>query len=222
MCTNRITCCMAFLVLFSTADLKGQNGIPALFPDTISFQNLSICDENIVPMLQCIDSCWTCSPFSDRFSYATMTPRKDSTNGTLWNITIEQWWDYSWFTVNLYPGLWCPFFTIGLLVFNNRQIIVGVLHDSSARNENPDSRSIVEQYFCCDNDTVSITRGSIERIISESEFIYRKDIVNSKCGIGIGPPETRTSISYPIIEFDVLDSNGSCTILGDIEPVYLY
>lgn len=213
---------MTFLVLFLATDLKGQRGIPALFPDTISFQNLSICNESIVPVLKCIDSCWTCSPFSDRFSYATMTPRKDSTNGTLWNITIEQWWDYSWFTVNLYPGLWCPFFTIGLLVFNNRQIIVGVLHDSSARNENPDSRSIVEQYFCCDTDTTSIARSSIERIISESEFIYRRDTVVSEGGIGIGPPERHIYTSYPIIEFDVLDSNDTITIIGDIKPIYLY
>ena len=220
--TNKVLCCMTFLVLFLATDLKGQRGIPALFPDTISFQNLSICNESIVPVLKCIDSCWTCSPFSDRFSYATMTPRKDSTNGTLWNITIEQWWDYSWFTVNLYPGLWCPFFTIGLLVFNNRQIIVGVLHDSSARNENPDSRSIVEQYFCCDTDTTSIARSSIERIISESEFIYRRDTVVSEGGIGIGPPERHIYTSYPIIEFDVLDSNDTITIIGDIKPIYLY
>lgn len=219
---NKIIYCMMFFVLFHTGDLQGQRGIPALSPDTISFQNLFVCDENIIPVLKCIDSCWACSSFSDRFSYATMTPYRDTMNRIIWNITIEQLWDYSWFTVNLYPGLWCPFFTTGLVVFNNRQIIVGVLHDSSARNENPDSRSIVEKYFCCDNDMCSITRSSIERIISESEYIYQKDIVNSKCGIGIGPPETRTSISYPIIEFDVLDSNGSCTILGDIEPVYLY
>lgn len=220
--TNKVLCCMTFLVLFLATDLKGQRGIPALFPDTISFQNLSICNESIVPVLKCIDSCWTCSSFSDIFSYATMTPQRDTMNGILWNITIEQLCDYSLFTVNLYPGFWCPFFTTGLIVFNNRRIIVGILHDSSARNDNPDSRSIVEQYFCCDNDSVSFTRSSTEKIISESEFIYRRDNVVSKCGIGIGPPEIHTSTSYPIIEFDVLDSNGTITIIGDIEPIYLY
>ena len=213
---------MTFLVLFSAADLKGQRGIPSLFPDTISFQHLSICNEGIVPVLKCVDSCWACSPFSDILSYATITPHKDTVNeGILWNITIEQLYDYPVFTVNLL-GWWCPFYTAGLVVFNNRRIIVGILQGSAAHNENPDSRSIVEQYFCCDNDTVSFTRSSIEKIISESKYIYRKDTLVSKCGIGIGPPERHIDTSYPIIEFDVLDSNGSCTILGDIKPVYLY
>ena len=220
--TNKVLCCMTFLVLFLATDLKGQRGIPALFPDTISFQNLSICNESIVPVLKCIDSCWACSSFSDIFSYATMTPHKDTTSGILWNITIEQLYDYSVFTVNMFPGFWCPFFANGLIVFNNRRIIVGVLRDSSDLNEDSDSQSIVERYFCCDNDTVSFTRSSTEKIISESEFIYRRDTVVSKYGIGIGPPETHTNTSYPIIEFDVLDSNGSCTILGDIKPIYLY
>ena len=62
--TNKVLCCMTFLVLFLATDLKGQRGIPALFPDTISFQNLSICNESIVPVLKCIDSCWACSSFS--------------------------------------------------------------------------------------------------------------------------------------------------------------
>ena len=75
--TKRIMYFMTFFVLFNTVDLKGQRGIPALFPDTISFQHLSICDENIAPVLKYIDSCWTCSSFSDIFSYATMTPHKD-------------------------------------------------------------------------------------------------------------------------------------------------
>ena len=220
--TNKVLCCMTFLVLFLATDLKGQRGIPALFPDTISFQNLSICNESIVPVLKCIDSCWACSSFSDIFSYATMTPHKDTTSGILWNITIEQLYDYSVFTVNMFPGFWCPFFANGLIVFNNRRIIVGVLRDSSDLNEDSDSQSIVERYFCCDTDTVSFTRSSTEKIISESEFIYRRDTVVSKYGIGIGPPETHTNTSYPIIEFDVLDSNGSCTILGDIKPIYLY
>ncbi|MBQ5994052.1 MAG: hypothetical protein PUB29_08460 [Bacteroidales bacterium] len=219
--TKRIMYFMTFFVLFNTVDLKGQRGIPALFPDTISFQHLSICDENIAPVLKYIDSCWTCSSFSDIFSYATMTPHKDTMNGVLWNITIEQLYDYPVFTVNLL-GWWCPFFTTGLVVFNNRRIIVGVLRDSSERNEDSDSKSIVEQYFCCDNDTVSFTRSSTEKIISESEFIYRRDTVVSECGIGIGPPEIHTSTSYPIIKFDVLDFNGIFTILGDIKPIYLY
>ncbi len=220
--TNRIIYCITFLFLFHTADLKGQRGIPSLFPDTISFQHLSICNEDIVPVLKCVDSCWDCSSFSDIFSYATITPHKDTVNGRVsWNITIEQLYDYPVFTVNLL-GWWCPFFTTGLLVFNNRRIIVGVLRDSSDLNEDSDSQSIVERYFCCDNDTVSFTRSSTEKIISESEFIYRRDTVVSKYGIGIGPPETHTNTSYPIIEFDVLDSNGSCTILGDIKPIYLY
>ena len=219
--TNKVLCCMTFLVLFLATDLKGQRGIPALFPDTISFQNLSICNESIVPVLKCIDSCWACSSFSDIFSYATITPHKDTMNGVLWNITIEQLYDYPVFTVNLL-GWWCPFFTTGLVVFNNRRIIVGVLRDSSDRNEDSDSQSIVEQYFCIDKDTVSFTRSSTEKIISESEFIYRRDTVVSECGIGIGPPEIHTSTSYPIIEFDVLDSNGTITIIGDIKPIYLY
>ena len=117
--TNKVLCCMTFLVLFLATDLKGQRGIPALFPDTISFQNLSICNESIVPVLKCIDSCWACSSFSDIFSYATMTPHKDTTSGILWNITIEQLYDYSVFTVNMFPGFWCPFFANGLIVFNN-------------------------------------------------------------------------------------------------------
>jgi len=220
--TNKVLCCMTFLVLFLATDLKGQRGIPALFPDTISFQNLSICNESIVPVLKCIDSCWACSSFSDIFSYATMTPHKDTTSGILWNITIEQLYDYSVFTVNMFPGFWCPFFANGLIVFNNRRIIVGVLHDSSARKENPDSRSIVDHFFCYDTDTTSIARSSIERIISESEFIYRRDTVVSEGGIGIGPPERHIYTSYPIIEFDVLDSNDTITIIGDIKPIYLY
>ena len=219
--TNKVLCCMTFLVLFLATDLKGQRGIPALFPDTISFQNLSICNESIVPVLKCIDSCWACSSFSDIFSYATITPHKDTMNGVLWNITIEQLYDYPVFTVNLL-GWWCPFFTTGLVVFNNRRIIVGVLRDSSDRNEDSDSQSIVEQYFCIDKDTVSFTRSSTEKIISESEFIYRRDTVVSEGGIGIGPPERHIYTSYPIIEFDVLDSNGTITIIGDIKPIYLY
>ena len=220
--TNRIIYCITFLFLLHTADLKGQRGIPSLFPDTISFQHLSICNEDIVPVLKCVDSCWDCSSFSDIFSYATITPHKDTVNGVvLWNITIEQLYDYPVFTVNLL-GWWSTFHTAGLVVFNNRRIIVGILQGSSVHNENPDSRSIVEQYFCCDSDTVSFTRSSIEKIISESEYIYRKDTLVSKCGIGIGPPERHIDTSYPIIEFDVLDSNGSCTILGDINPIFLY
>jgi hypothetical protein len=214
---------MTFLVLFLATDLKGQKGIPALSPDTISFRNLSICNESIVPVLKCIDSCWAFSSFSDIFSYATMTPHKDTmSGGILWNITIEQLYDYSVFTVNMFPGFWCLFFTNGLIDFNNRRIIVGVLHDSLARKENPDSRSIVDHFFCYDTDTTSITRSSIERIISESEYIYRTDTVVSEGGIAIGPPERLIYTSYPIIEFDVLDSNGKITIIGDIKPIYLY
>lgn len=198
------------LSLFSAS--RGQDSIANWCRNVVSIPTLSIIDEHIVPLLDSACYYWENSTLNNILSYATVIPHKNHDNCIIWNIRVEQLYDFDVFSINFpdsYPGFTKAFIPYGFLHLNKHIFIVGV-NITSSYEEDEDSRRIVESYFHPDTSCVTFRRDIVEQEISKTNYLQQRDTVKSSSFF----PELFVYDVFEAVVLNFIEFDESFVLLG--------